>query len=173
MTVRIVGSKKLRIVRTTIPRDCTQAAREGASVFISSATASRIEEESLSSLSASKETMGLLYGFPFSYGGRPMVRVSGSVCLPTVASSIHVSVDHGGELPAGAGVQEGSVVVGWYHSHTGVGNFMSGTDEATHGRWFSSPHAVSIVFDAVEKSMAAYRMEDGKIVRVGLAIYRG
>lgn len=173
MTVRIVGSKKLRSVRTTLPGDCTRAAREGASVFISEAAASSIEEVSLFSLSGGKEAMGLLYGFPFSYDGRPMVKISGTVCLPTVASSLHVSVDHGGEMPPGKEVEEGSVVVGWYHSHTGVGNFMSGTDEATHGRWFSSPHAVSIVFDAVERSIEAYRMEDGKIVRAGLAVYHG
>lgn len=140
-------------------------------MFISEAAVSRIVEESMSAYSRGQETMGLLYGFPLSVKGLAMVNVTGIMALPTAATAHHVSVDRSRELQGSLSPHDGGVVVGWYHSHTGVGNFMSDTDTATHVKWFSSPHAISIVFEAAEGKLVAYRLEGGTIVRAAHAVY--
>lgn len=166
MTVRIVRSRRARMRRVEIPEDARKALFSGAEVLISAGAVSRIERDGLESFLEGKECMGLLYGTPFSQEGRPLVKVEAAVALPVNSTMHHVSVNRTTEMPDGQGAPPGSIVVGWYHSHTGVGNFMSGTDRNTHGRWFSSPFAVSIVFEAAERSLEAYRMVDGEFVRV-------
>jgi proteasome lid subunit RPN8/RPN11 len=43
------------------------------------------------------------------------------------------------------------VILGWFHSHPGLGVFMSGTDRATQSAFFRSPWNVAIVVDPVAK----------------------
>ena len=172
MTVRIVGSKRARMRKVEFTEDARKALRAGVEVFISSGAASKIEQDGLKSFREGKECMGLLYGIPFRQEGRRQVKIEAAVSLPVNSTPHHVSVDRTTDMPEGQDAPPGSIVVGWYHSHTGVGNFMSGTDRNTHGRWFSSPFAVSIVFEAAERSLDAYRMVDGEFVRVRYELYR-
>jgi proteasome lid subunit RPN8/RPN11 len=43
------------------------------------------------------------------------------------------------------------VVVGWYHSHPGLGVFMSSTDQATQQAFFNHPWNLSVVVDPLAK----------------------
>ncbi|MBM3269401.1 MAG: Mov34/MPN/PAD-1 family protein, partial [Candidatus Sericytochromatia bacterium] len=38
-------------------------------------------------------------------------------------------------------------IVGWYHTHPGLGVFLSGTDRRTHATWFGRPWQVAMVLD--------------------------
>lgn len=171
MSVRIISSRRLRMRSGSPPAGMEKSVGEGIDIFLSKRVLSKIAEESISELAAGKEVMGLLYGTPFSYRGRVMLTICGLANLPTVANSHHVSVDHDSSAPIHQEGIEGSVVVGWYHSHTGVGNFMSATDEFTHRRWFDSQYSVSMVYEAAEKSISVYRLKDGALVSVGYAEY--
>ncbi len=171
MTVKILKSSKARARKVTMPSSAMRAAGSGAKVFISSGAAARIEEEGIESFNNGKESMGLLYGTPFRYNGRQLVRIEAAVSLPVNSTSHHVSVDRNGYIPEGQTVPDGCIVVGWYHSHTGVGNFMSGTDRATHEKWFRAPYAVSVIFEASDKSMCVYRLVRGESVEVLYSVY--
>ena len=41
------------------------------------------------------------------------------------------------------------VIVGWYHSHPGLGVFMSATDRATQAAFFNHPWSLAVVVDPV------------------------
>lgn len=43
----------------------------------------------------------------------------------------------------------GLVIVGWYHSHPGLGVFMSGTDRDTQRAFFHHPWSLAVVVDPV------------------------
>lgn len=157
--------------RGSPPKGAEQAFSEGIDVFIARSVFEKIENESISALARGEEVLGLLYGSPFQFRGRLLLTVSGLASLPTNASPHHASVDHESKEPIKGDGWEGNVVVGWYHSHTGVGNFMSATDEITHRKWFNSPYAVSVIFEAVEKTMKMYRLKNDVVGRVDYAEY--
>ncbi len=46
------------------------------------------------------------------------------------------------------------IVVGWYHSHPGLGAFFSGTDRRTQRAFFAQPYSVGWVVDPVEGTEA-------------------
>ena len=50
----------------------------------------------------------------------------------------------------------GLSVVGWYHSHPGLGAFFSGTDRATQRAFFRQPYSLGLVIDPVRAEHACY-----------------
>ncbi len=149
-----------------------QGAGASVDVLISASAVSLITEDSLNAFSLGIETMGLLYGIPFLHEGRVVTKIETAVKLPTTATPNSVVVKREGEIPSGSSPREGSLVVGWYHSHTGAGNFMSSTDEATQGKWFSSPGSVSLVYDASHRTLCAYRLMEGDVAKASFHTYR-
>lgn len=173
MTVRILSSRSLRMRKGRPPAGMQEAVSEGIEIFLAKSVSGRIAEESLSALAVGKEVMGLLYGMPFKSNGRLMLTISGLASLPTVANSHHVSVDHDSATSINGEGIAGNIVVGWYHSHTGVGNFMSETDEITHRKWFGSRYSVSMIYEAEEKNIGIYRLKDNVIVSMKYAEFSG
>lgn len=43
------------------------------------------------------------------------------------------------------------MVVGWYHSHPGLGVFMSGTDRATQSAFYAHPWNIAVVVDPLNR----------------------
>jgi proteasome lid subunit RPN8/RPN11 len=54
----------------------------------------------------------------------------------------------------------GLSVVGWYHSHPGLGAFFSGTDRATQRAFFREPYSLGLVIDPVRAEHACYAGPD-------------
>ena len=50
---------------------------------------------------------------------------------------------------ARAALREGERVVGWFHSHPGIGAFFSGTDRRTQAAFFTQPWHLGWVIDPV------------------------
>jgi proteasome lid subunit RPN8/RPN11 len=56
---------------------------------------------------------------------------------------------HAGVWDAARGVlRAGEVVVGWFHSHPGIGAFFSGTDRRTQAGFFHHPFSLGWVIDS-------------------------
>jgi proteasome lid subunit RPN8/RPN11 len=55
---------------------------------------------------------------------------------------------------ARAGLAPGEVVVGWFHSHPGIGAFFSDTDRRTQAGFFRHPFSVGWVIDPVRGEQA-------------------
>ncbi len=118
------------------------------------------------------ETMGLLVGRFCQSNGRNWVLVEGYVTAANVASpvSVRFSESSFGELSSQLFLAVGAnqVVVGWLHSHPGLGCFLSHTDIATQQRYFDHPQAVAIVVDPLAEGgvkKRAYRLDSPQSVR--------
>jgi len=98
--------------------------------------------------------------------GEPLVRTGGDP-LPAVvfvrAAVPALDEDATGySLRMSAGVWDaarevlapGEVVVGWFHSHPGIGAFFSGTDRRTQAGFFPHPFSVGWVVDPVRREQA-------------------
>jgi proteasome lid subunit RPN8/RPN11 len=46
----------------------------------------------------------------------------------------------------------GKIVLGWYHSHPGIGVFFSGTDRTTQASFFSHPYCLGLVVDQIARN---------------------
>jgi proteasome lid subunit RPN8/RPN11 len=53
--------------------------------------------------------------------------------------------------------EEPANIVGWYHTHPGMGVFLSGTDLRTQKLYFSSPWQVAVVLDPVSRQAGFFR----------------
>ena len=103
--------------------------------------------------SSDEERGGLLVGEVFAEDPAAVstsVAVLVSGALPALEFS-----SSGISLRMGSGVWErarlarrpGEVVVGWYHSHPGLGAFFSATDRRTQAAFFANPYSVGWVID--------------------------
>lgn len=54
----------------------------------------------------------------------------------------------------------GLSVVGWYHSHPGLGAFFSRTDRATQRAFFRQPYSLGLVIDPLRAAHACYAGPD-------------
>ncbi len=118
------------------------------------------------------ETMGLLVGRFCQSRGRSWVLVEGYVTAPNEASSVSVRFSEAsfGELSSKlfTAVNARQVVVGWLHSHPGLGCFLSHTDIATQQRYFDHPQSIAVVVDPLSAGGAkkrVYRLEPAQSPR--------
>ncbi len=58
-------------------------------------------------------------------------------------------------------------IVGWYHSHPGLGVFMSKDDEFIHTSYFSDPWHIAIVHDPIYTNWGCFKWSDGQLDRTG------
>ena len=57
---------------------------------------------------------------------------------------------------ARAALRPGQLIVGWYHSHPGLGAFFSHTDRRTQAAFFAQPYSVGWVLDPDDGSEAFF-----------------
>jgi hypothetical protein len=48
-------------------------------------------------------------------------------------------------------------ILGWYHSHPGMGIFLSGSDLFIHDHFFSAPWQIAVVLDPIGKQIGLAR----------------
>ena len=113
--------------------------------------------------SESAELGGLLLGRVFS---APFSTASNYPWITLIDKSLpsqeyrnsSVSLRMGTEVwnRAGTLLQNGLMVVGWYHSHPNLGVFFSGTDRATQSAFFNHPYALGLVIDPIRKERKCF-----------------
>lgn len=62
-------------------------------------------------------------------------------------------------------------VVGWHHTHPGLGVFLSAYDRFIHAHFFSQPWQVAMVVDPRAKEFGFYQWTEGQLVDCGFVIY--
>jgi proteasome lid subunit RPN8/RPN11 len=98
--------------------------------------------------------------------GEPLVNAPGDAAPAVVflrtavpgldddATEYSLRLAHGVWDAARAALVPGEVVVGWFHSHPGIGAFFSGTDRRTQAGFFQHPFSVGWVIDPVRREQA-------------------
>lgn len=174
MTVRILKRVNRRIRNHDVPdRIIWNGGKDllTATVFVSTEAMHRARTHVADAYSHQCETMGLLIGHPFHNAGKMKLEITASVPLPVNADAHHVAVDRSSTELTGWGPGADGLVVGWYHSHTGQGNFLSGTDRRTHERWFDQPYAVAMVIEAAENTVGLYSKHNGTFVMMDYRLF--
>jgi proteasome lid subunit RPN8/RPN11 len=105
------------------------------------------------------ERGGLLIGEPFVDAAADtlpaLVFVRAAVAgLDDEATSTSLRLHTGVWDAARAALQPGEVVVGWFHSHPGIGAFFSGTDRHTQAGFFHHPFSLGWVIDPQRREQA-------------------
>jgi len=131
----------------------------------------------------SEEQGGLLLGYAFhkeDAGDTPVViDVVDSVAAPSghgTAVSLSMGTDLWDEARSRASEVDGTaadvpcMIVGWYHSHPGLGAFFSGTDRATQANFFREPWHLGLVVDPTRDDWAWFRSGDSLDVAPELII---
>jgi len=143
--------------------------------FIDRALATAIVRQAEQGSRAGHEVLGLLVGDRLrAPGGATFSVALDRVTAPLQASAGHVRFDSDkfNELArALALLGFDYILVGWYHSHLGVGCFMSSTDCTTHARYFSQPHQFALVVDTLRGEAGAFQLRDGKGLDVPFALF--
>ena len=116
-----------------------------------------------------REVGGILMGEVYEEAGR-YVAVIESVCQARHVLSSCVSLKFTGdtwkEILKERNAYPERKVLGWYHSHPGIGVFLSGTDEFTHQSFFGNqPWYVAIVVDPLSGELGAFTWEHGRLSR--------
>ena len=121
------------------------------------------------SLHAGREVGGILSGEVYQEAGRYMVVIEG-VCQArhVLAScvSLQFTADTWTDILKERSNYPERKTLGWYHSHPGIGVFLSGTDEFTHRSFFGNqPWYVALVVDPISGDLGAFTWEDGRLIR--------
>jgi proteasome lid subunit RPN8/RPN11 len=77
------------------------------------------------------------------------------------AMTRQVEVDHPDEL-----------VVGWHHTHPGLGVFLSAYDMFIHRHFFSQPWQIALVVDPRGRQFSFFQWHGGKVVDCGFVHLR-
>lgn len=100
-----------------------------------------------------REHGGVLAGLPYLDPERQHYYADVQVAIPALeaeGSPVHLQfTPQAWEFIAGRLEEDFPelVVVGWYHSHPGLGIFMSGTDRAAHAAFYRQPWSLALVVD--------------------------
>lgn len=132
---------------------------------------------------AEVEQGGLLLGVAYSRAGAADPR---EPCVVRVLAAVPAMQSHGSALSlrmdtpvwSAAAAQLESLrraeaqarIVGWYHSHPGIGAFFSDTDRRTQRAWFAHPYSLGWVVDPVRGEHALFAGAQSRAVSAALLV---
>jgi 26S proteasome regulatory subunit N11 len=104
-----------------------------------------------------KEQAGILCGRAYiDATGQHYINVTSAFPVDTLNDAIHFRFHQESWEAVWHGMDEGSNIVGWFHTHPGMGVFLSPTDLRTQRLYFSSPWQVAVVLDPTSRQVACF-----------------
>lgn len=140
---------------------------EPIAVFVSEQVMRAIERHSASD--KEHEIGGVLIGGFYRNDERSFVEVTDIIEAENAAGTdisltfTHETWEHIHDQAARRGGD--AQIVGWYHTHPGLGVFMSKQDEFIHSSFFADPWHVAIVYDPIYSNWGCFKWADGKLER--------
>jgi len=179
--VRIVSEERRKAQVRPRPRNGDPHAwsrpgdRESA-LYLASDVAKAVGEESARGARAGKEALGLLLGDWFAdREGVPFSVAGALVTAPLEATRTHVRFDAAKFTQLAREMERVAfehIIVGWFHTHLGLGCGLSPTDMATQRRYFAAAHQVTWVVDPELESSEAYVLRAGAPAPRGVFVLR-
>ncbi len=143
-------------------------------LYVQRTAEEKMRNHAMAGLSRSEEVMGLMLGGSFVWEGRGFAIVRDVVTTELEASLSRVRFHEEGFEGLFESLDDLDFeysIVGWYHSHPGIGCFMSETDVRTQDAAFNLPHHSAIVLDPVRRELEAYRLREGKVELRPMGVY--
>jgi proteasome lid subunit RPN8/RPN11 len=125
--------------------------------------------------SVNKEVGGFLVGYPLKEEDKLFVQIVDA----TPAQHVHskgeaLSFTHQTWKMLDCQMNErfkGKHVVGWYHTHPGLGLFMSPYDTFIHNHFFSLPWQIALVIDPATENQMFFQKKNKKMIASGYYLY--
>ena len=131
-----------------------------ADIFISEAAVSDMISHADKGASENAEVMGLLAGHVHRDDKGIYAIAERTVTSRLLSDAVSVRFDHSDMralFDALDGLNFDYVIVGWYHSHLGIGCFMSETDVATHESSFGDDTGFAVVIDPIREELKVFK----------------
>ncbi|MHC4778916.1 MAG: M67 family metallopeptidase [Planctomycetota bacterium] len=117
-----------------------------------------------------REQGGFLVGGRFVEGGEEFIWVRKFVegrGIEGRAASARFTADSFGEawrsIEVGGPYDYSPLLLGWFHTHPGLGAFLSDADRFIHENFFDLPFLVAMVADPVREELLLYRWREGEL----------
>lgn len=115
-----------------------------------------------------QEVGGMLVGRAYKFEGKIYVEVNGSLpARMTQSSAVHVTFSAQTWIEAQRELKEqfpDAQIVGWYHTHPGIGVFLSGQDVFIHEHFFNHPWQIALVVDPIAWQSRFFVWQDRQIM---------
>ena len=165
-------TEELRPIEYSLEYFCLQNNLPWDEIKETQGTMAFIEKRALESLhdflahDTRREHGGVLVGKPYydTSESRHFVVIHTAIpALETEGSSVHMQF-----TPETWGFISGLIeqefpelaIIGWYHSHPGLGVFMSGTDRSTQKAFYNHPWSLAVVVDSIALKTGWFRGSD-------------
>ncbi len=146
---------------------CGSPAGESVHIYIASSVIRAVQRQALNSPGA--ETGGVLLGRFHKSRNETFLEVM-DIIEAANAKSTDVSLTFTHETWEHIARQQSShpdlAIVGWYHSHPGLGVFLSKEDRFIHSSYFSEPWQIALVVDPEQDGFGVFRSADGEMRQV-------
>ncbi len=120
------------------------------------------------------EVMGFLIGDVYRWKNQNFTLVKNVVSTDLDSTNISVRFSRGGFEGLFEKLDDlcyDYIIVGWYHSHPGMGCFLSSKDLATQKRMFARPFHTALVVDPIRRETKAYKLKEEGYVQRKFAVY--
>lgn len=121
------------------------------------------------------EVMGFLVGDVYKFKELTFTLVKDVISseLESTRISVRFEKDGFGELfEKLENLKYDYIIVGWYHSHPGMGCFLSSKDIDTQKRMFNKPFHTALVVDPIKREMKAYRLRNKDYIERKFAVFK-
>lgn len=141
--------------------------REQTPVFIAERVMRAIEHQA--SGNKQREIGGVLLGEFYRADEGSFIEVTDSIeagAAKSTEQSLTFTHETWEQIAAEQAARGGSArIVGWYHSHPGLGVFMSREDEFIHSSFFTDPWHAAVVVDPIYHNWGCFKWKDGALER--------
>ena len=153
-------------------REHWKRAVKGVPLYVSEKAMISMTEHADRGFGTNKEIMGLMMGCVYKddEGEYAVVKDVATSVLDASAISVRFNRDHLEQLFESIDMCEGEYVVGWYHSHLGIGCYLSDVDIKTHEGIFGTDTGFAIVIDPSELTIVPFRCSRGIPEKVSMII---
>jgi proteasome lid subunit RPN8/RPN11 len=130
-----------------------------ADIFVSEDAISAMLDHADKGAADNAEVMGLLTGSVYRDDEGSYAVVNKAVTSGLLSDDVSVRFDHSDMVTLFDALDEldyDYMIIGWYHSHLGIGCFMSETDVSTHNSVFGDL-GFAIVIDPVKEEMKIFK----------------
>jgi len=130
-----------------------------ADLFVSEVAISEMLDHAEKGASENAEVMGLLVGHVYKDDKGIYAEADKSVTARLHADEVSVRFDHSDMIRLFDALDDLDfeyMIVGWYHSHIGIGCFMSETDIQTHSSVFGES-GFAVVIDPIKEELKVFK----------------
>jgi len=147
------------------PADIRERVRsvKGVNIFITEEAVSDMLDHADKGSLQNSEVMGLLAGQVYRDAEGIYAVVNKAVTSVLISDEVSVRFDHSDIVTLFDALDRldfDYVIVGWYHSHLGIGCFMSETDVSTHSSAFGSELGFAVVIDPIKEELKIFESSD-------------